>query len=66
MRFLAAALLLASVAAPALGQALPPPAPLPGDGAEDMKLKRLFYDSDERDLALNPISAIFPRRPALC
>ncbi|PVE59061.1 DUF885 domain-containing protein [Arthrobacter sp. TPD3018] len=59
MRFLAAALLLASVATPALGQALPPPAPLPGDGAEDTKLKRLFYDSDERDLALNPISAIF-------
>jgi len=53
-----AALLLAATAAPALGQALPPPAPLPGDSAEDARLKRLFYDSDERDLALDPISAI--------
>ncbi len=59
--FLSAALsvLMLSVAAPALSQALPPPAPLPGDGPEDARLKRLFYDSDERDLKLNPISAIF-------
>ena len=51
--------LLVAVAAPVLGQALPPPVPLPGDGPEDAKLKRLFYDSDERDLRLNPVSAIF-------
>ena len=61
MRLTIAALLLAATAAPgpAIGQALPPPVPLPGDGAEDAKLKRLFYDSDERDLKLDPISAIF-------
>ncbi len=53
-----AALLLAT-AAPALSQALPPPAPLPGDTAEDAKLKRLFYDSDEASLKRNPISALF-------
>ncbi len=53
------ATLLLAVAAPAPGQALPPPVPLPGDGPEDAKLKRLFYDSDERDLKLNPLSAIF-------
>ena len=62
MRYLSAALLLATTsvvgATPALGQALPPPVALPGDSAEDMKLKRLFYDSDERDLALDPLSAI--------
>ncbi len=58
MRHLFAALLLAAVSTPALGQALPPPVPLPGDSAEDTRLKRLFYDSDERDLALDPIGAI--------
>ena len=58
MRHLIAGLLLAAVSTPALGQALPPPVALPGDGAEDARLKRLFYDSDERDLALDPISAI--------
>ena len=52
------AALLAS-AGSALAQALPPPASLPGDGPEDARLKRLFYDSDERDLKLNPLSAIF-------
>ena len=51
--------MLLGVAAPVLGQALPPPVPLPVDGPEDAKLKRLFYDADERDLRLNPISAIF-------
>ena len=55
----ALALTLLSAAAPVLGQALPPPAPVPGDGPEDARLKRLFYDSDERDLRLNPIGAIF-------
>ena len=58
MRHLIASLLLAAVSTPALGQALPPPVPLPGDGAEDARLKRLFYDSDERDLMLDPIGAI--------
>jgi len=54
-----ALLLAATCATPVLGQAIPLAAPLPGDGAEDAKLKRLFRDSDERDLALNPIQAIF-------
>ncbi len=57
-----AALLLATTligAVPAAGQALPPPTPIPGDGPEDAKLKRLFYDSDERDLRNDPIQAIF-------
>jgi uncharacterized protein (DUF885 family) len=63
MRCLFASLLLATTvmtidAAPARAQALPPPVPVPGDGVEDARLKRLFYDSDERDLALDPISAI--------
>ena len=63
MRRLFASLLLATTvltidAAPARAQALPPPVAMPGDGAEDARLKRLFYDSDERDLALDPISAI--------
>ncbi|MFS0771621.1 DUF885 domain-containing protein [Sphingomonas sp. 1P08PE] len=59
MRSILFAALLLCTAAPAIGQALPPPTPLPGDGPEDAKLKRLFYDSDERDLKLDPISAIF-------
>jgi len=54
------ALLLSTVtAAPALAQALPPPTPLPGDSAEDARLKQLFYDSDEASLKRNPIQAIF-------
>jgi uncharacterized protein (DUF885 family) len=62
MRLKIAALLLATTFVPgaaAVGQALPPPAALPGDGAEDAKLKQLFYDADERDLKLDPISAIY-------
>ena len=60
MRFRwALAVALMGIAGPALAQALPPPVPVPGDGPEDAKLKRLFYDSDERDLRLNPIGAIF-------
>jgi len=54
-----AALLAAAAPLPALAQALPPPVPLPGDGPEDAKLKRLFYDSDEAGLKRNPIQAIF-------
>ena len=57
MRLFIAAL-LAATAAPAFAQALPPPVPLPGDGPEDAKLKRLFYDSDEASLKRNPVSAI--------
>ncbi len=58
MHRIIAALLLTTITTPALSQALPPPAAVPGDGAEDARLKRLFYASDERDLALDPISAI--------
>ncbi len=54
-----AALLASTVAVPAYSQALAPPVPLAGDSAEDMKLKRLFYDSDEAGLKRDPISAIF-------
>ena len=57
--FLAAALLATTLPLPALAQALPPPATMPGDSAEDAKLKRLFYDSDEASLKRNPISGIF-------
>jgi uncharacterized protein (DUF885 family) len=41
-----------------LAQQVPPPTALPGDGREDGELKRLFHDSDERDLKLDPISAV--------
>lgn len=58
LRTAIAALLLAA-AAPALGQALPPPVPLPGDSAEDAGLKQLFYDVDERDLKLRPLDALY-------
>lgn len=57
-RSLLATLFLAG-ASPALGQALPPPVPLPGDGPEDARLKRLFYDADERDLKLRPLEALY-------
>lgn len=53
-----AALLLAAAPLPLVAQQVPPPAPLPGDGPEDAKLKRLFHDSDERDLRLDPLGAI--------
>ena len=55
----ALALALLACAGPAFTQALPPPVPVPGDGPEDARLKRLFYDSDERDLRLNPIGALY-------
>jgi uncharacterized protein (DUF885 family) len=55
---IAAALLLSSSGA-ALAQALPPPAAQPGDGVEDARLKKLFYDSDEASLKRNPVQAIF-------
>jgi uncharacterized protein (DUF885 family) len=44
---------------PVSSQALPPPAPIAGDGPEDAKLKQLFYASDERDLKNDPLQAIF-------
>ncbi|HEX8484041.1 DUF885 domain-containing protein [Sphingomonas sp.] len=56
---LALALMSLSTATPALAQALPPPVAQPGDGPEDARLKRLFYDSDEASLKRNPIQAIF-------
>ena len=46
-------------AASATAQALPPPVAQPGDSADDARLKRLFYDSDEASLKRNPIMAIF-------
>jgi len=46
-------------AVPVSSQALPPPAPIAGDGPEDAKLKQLFYASDERDLKNDPLQAIF-------
>ena len=54
-----AALLAAVVPLPALAQALSPPAALPGDSAEDARLKKLFYESDEASLKRNPIEGIF-------
>ena len=59
MRLSPIAALLLCAAAPALSQALPPPAAMPGDSAEDAKLKALFYESDEASLRRNPVSAIF-------
>ena len=58
MRKLFAAVLLAGVAVPAMAQTTPPPAPLPGDGPEDAKLKALFHDSDEASLKRNPVNGI--------
>jgi len=58
MRLSFLALLLAS-AVPATAQQIPPPVALPGDGPEDAKLKRLFYDSDEAGLKRNPVTGIF-------
>jgi len=62
LREILAAVLLAGtavIAAPALAQVVPPPAPLPGDGPEDAKLKQLFHASDEANLKRNPIEGIF-------
>lgn len=53
------ALLLAGAAAPVLAQAVPPPAPVAGDSRADMKLKRLFHDSDEASLRRNPLSGVY-------
>lgn len=52
------ALLLAATAGPVIAQATPAPATLPGEGAEDARLKRLFADSDESNLERNPMQAI--------
>jgi hypothetical protein len=41
------ALAWAAASTTAMAQALPPPVAMPGDSAEDMKLRQLFYDSDE-------------------
>ncbi len=52
-------LALLAVVAPGAAQVAAPPVALPGDGPEDAKLKRLFYDSDERDLKLDPLAALY-------
>ena len=59
IRALLASTLLAACAVPLMAQVPPPPAPLPGDGPEDGKLKRIFHDSDEAGLKRNPIGALF-------
>ena len=59
MRFATTAALLLACSSAAFSQALPPPQPVAGDSAEDTRLKRLFYDSDEASLKRNPINAIF-------
>ncbi|OQW76303.1 MAG: hypothetical protein BVN33_06325 [Proteobacteria bacterium ST_bin13] len=48
-----------TVAPTAVMAQLPPPPAAAGDSAEDAKLKKLFYDSDEAQLKRNPISGIF-------
>lgn len=58
MRTAILAALLLAAAAPALSQTPAPQPAQPGDGPEDAKLKRLFFQSDERDLAFNPYNAI--------
>ncbi|WP_294190865.1 DUF885 domain-containing protein [uncultured Sphingomonas sp.] len=58
MRFAVTAALLLACSGAAFSQALPPPTPVAGDSAEDTRLKRLFYDSDEASLKRNPINAI--------
>src|SRR3954449_11467604 len=64
MRHAIAALLLAltllpAFSTPVLSQAPSPPAAVPGDTAEDAKLKELFFDSDEANLRRNPILALY-------
>ena len=55
-----ALLLATAVPTPLLAQAAPAAAvPLPGEGAEDAKLKALFAASDEANLKRNPIMALF-------
>lgn len=53
------AALMMTVAPTAVMAQLPPPPAAAGDSAEDAKLKKLFYDSDEAQLKRNPISGIF-------
>ncbi|MFL9841341.1 DUF885 domain-containing protein [Sphingomonas sp. ST-64] len=54
------AVLLAGMSAmPAVAQQQPAPAALPGEGAEDAKLKALFHASDEASLKRNPLMALF-------
>lgn len=61
MKLAFVALLLASaVPAPLVAQGAPAaPAALPGEGAEDAKLKALFAASDEASLKRNPLQALF-------
>jgi len=51
---------IAAASAVALArQAAAPPVALPGEGAEDGKLKQLFHDSDEGSLRRNPINGLY-------
>ncbi len=54
-----ATLLTGVSALPAVAQQQPAPTALPGEGAEDAKLKALFHASDEASLKRNPIMALF-------
>ena len=60
VKLILAALLSTTLpAVAATAQALPPPVAQPGDSAQDARLKKLFYDSDEASLKRNPIEGIF-------
>ncbi|RYD30163.1 MAG: DUF885 domain-containing protein, partial [Sphingomonadales bacterium] len=56
---LLAALFAGVSAMPAAAQQQPAPAALPGEGAEDARLKALFHASDEASLKRNPLNALF-------
>ncbi|MEG3179387.1 DUF885 domain-containing protein [Sphingomonas sp. LT1P40] len=58
-RLILAASLVGTAVTAATAQQAAPPTALPGEGAEDVKLKTLFHESDEASLKRNPISAIF-------
>ncbi|MBU6395498.1 MAG: DUF885 family protein [Sphingomonadales bacterium] len=58
IKFWFCALACAAASTTAMAQALPPPVAMPGDSAEDMKLRQLFHDSDEAELKRNPLQGI--------
>jgi uncharacterized protein (DUF885 family) len=60
VKLMLAALLSTTLAtAAARGQAVPAPVVLPGESADDARLKQLFYNSDESSLKRHPIEAVF-------